>query len=148
MRTPCAALAGLLVSLAVLTACSSGARFPVTNQPVTNQPVTNQPVTNQVPANPPPTLGDHARPGDVLLTVADNERTVTVTVGQTLAANVPGAFSVFISDSGPQPVLNALGGGRFRAVGPGQAELAAEFYCAPGASCAMRWLVAVIVRAG
>jgi hypothetical protein len=85
-----------------------------------------------------------------VLTSADNDQSVTITVGQTVAVVIPHATSVFVADSTPdQPaVLNPVGSFRFRAVAAGQVVLAPLYNCGRGASCAWHWLSTVIVRAG
>jgi hypothetical protein len=131
------ALSAALAVLAMLAAFSSCAHGPVTHAPVTHMPV--------VP-------GDRtsARPGDILLTPANDSRAVSIRVGQAVAVVLPYAARTVISSwiavipgsaspgvhqqSGPV-VLSALGGSRFRALSPGRARLLAFRQCS-GTACA------------
>jgi hypothetical protein len=134
-----------LIGLVVLTACSAGPQLPVTH--------------------PPKTHGSRAgegrgqpRPGDVVLTPANNMRTVTIRLGQAVAVVLPFAVRITASwhaqlpvpppgtgvHSAPMPVvLRALGGNRFRATHAGDAWLRAFRLGCTGTVCsqASSWLV-------
>jgi hypothetical protein len=146
-RTGMKALSAALAALFMVAACSSRAQIPVAHPPVTHTPI--------VP-------GDHgsARPGDLMLTATDDRRMVRIQVGQAVAVVLPYAARTIISSWIAAPaepaspgvhqqhglvVMNALGGGRFRALSPGRAWLLAFRPCS-GTACAQAYSWSVRLR--